>query len=65
VFYLLSSRYRATFFSDGDRWRFLSLFREYSQDCGLELLAYCLMTNHLHLVVVPEHENSLAVCSSR
>jgi putative transposase len=48
------------FFSDGDRRRFLSLLREYSQDCGLELLAYCLMTNHLHLVVVPEHENSLA-----
>jgi putative transposase len=48
------------FFSDDDRRRFLSLLREYSQDCGLELLAYCLMTNHLHLVVVPEHENSLA-----
>jgi putative transposase len=48
------------FFSDADRRRFLSLLREYSQDCGLELLAYCLMTNHLHLVVVPEHENSLA-----
>jgi putative transposase len=48
------------FFSDADRRRFLGLLREYSQDCGLELLAYCLMTNHLHLVVVPEHENSLA-----
>jgi len=48
------------FFSDADRRHLLRLLGDYSQDCGLELLAYCLMTNHLHLVAVPEHENSLA-----
>ncbi len=48
------------FYSDNDRRRFLSLLHAYAQDCGLELLAYCLMDNHLHLVVVPEHESSLA-----
>jgi len=48
------------FFSDADRRHLLGLLGEYSQDCGLEILAYCLMTNHLHLVAVPEHENSLA-----
>ena len=48
------------FFSDADRRHLLRLLGEYSQDCGLEILAYCLMTNHIHLVAVPGHENSLA-----
>ena len=31
----------------------------------MRLLAYCLMENHVHLVCVPEEEDSLAVCLRR
>lgn len=48
------------FFSDADKRHLLGLLGEYSRDCGLEILAYCLMTNHIHIVAVPERENSLA-----
>ncbi|MBC7924344.1 MAG: transposase [Bryobacteraceae bacterium] len=32
---------------------------------GLRILAYCLMDNHIHLVCVPEAEDSLAICLRR
>jgi len=54
------NRREDVFFSDGDRTYFLELLWHYSVQCGLEIVGYCLMTNHLHLVVVPEYENSLA-----
>jgi putative transposase len=54
------NRREDVFFSDADRTHFLGLLRHYSAECGLEILGYCLMTNHLHLVVVPEYESSLA-----
>jgi len=41
------------FFSDADRRKFLSLLAEQCPECGLEIQAYCLMTNHVHLVAVP------------
>ena len=49
------------FFADADRRRFLALLSDYSRRYGLELLAYCLMDNHIHLVAVPETEASLAL----
>jgi putative transposase len=49
------------FFSDGDRQRYLQLLLEYSTKHGLETLAYCLMTNHIHLVCVPAREESLSL----
>jgi putative transposase len=55
------NRRETVFFSDADRRRFLGLLSEYADRGGLELLAYCLMDNHLHLVAVPETEASLAV----
>lgn len=48
------------FFSDRDRGIYLQLLRESSLREGLSLSAYCLMTNHIHLVAIPERENSLA-----
>jgi putative transposase len=33
---------------------------EYSQDSSLDVLAYCLMGNHVHFVVVPKKETDLA-----
>src|SRR5258708_17467149 len=44
---------------------YLSLLREQVEDAGVRVLAYCLMTNHVHLVVVPERPDSLAVLFRR
>ena len=54
------NRREDVFFSDADRTHYLELLRQYAVACGLEILGYCLMTNHLHLVAVPEYENSPA-----
>lgn len=49
------------FFVDDDRRCYLDLVREASRRFGLEVLGYCLMTNHVHLLVVPQDEDSLAL----
>lgn len=48
------------FFCERDRAVYLQYLRESAQLEGLSLSAYCLMTNHVHLVVTPEREESLA-----
>ena len=48
------------FFHKSDRVRYLDLLRKYSDLHGLQIVAYCLMTNHVHLVAIPEKETSLA-----
>lgn len=53
------------FFSASDRALYLRLIRENLDYAGVRVLAYCLMTNHVHLVVVPEHEDSLALMFGR
>ena len=47
------------FFEKGDREAYLSLLHAYSRQRDVEIVAYCLMPNHIHLVVVPPNENSL------
>ncbi len=37
---------------------YLANLAEIKQDLGVRLLGYCLMTNHVHLIVVPEGEAS-------
>lgn len=49
-----------TFFDDEDYEIYLSLLREWCLSAGVEVWAYCLMPNHIHLVTVPECEDSLA-----
>jgi putative transposase len=56
---------RETFSSDPDRSTYLRLLRENLAHAQARLLGWCLMTNHVHLIVVPEHENSLAVLLRR
>jgi len=48
------------FFVDDDRRVFLALLAEASERFNLAVDGYCLMTNHVHLVVTPEREDSLA-----
>ena len=47
------NRRGTVFFTDEDRRGYLQLLREYSVRHAVEVLAYCLMSNHVHLVVVP------------
>jgi putative transposase len=49
------------FFSDQDRTRYLQLLHIQSQRHGLRILGWCLMTNHVHLVAIPQHDDSLAL----
>ena len=48
------------FLVDEDRLTYLQLLAEQSRLCGISLLGYCLMTNHVHLVAVPESADSMA-----
>lgn len=47
------------FFTDEDREAYLSWLKEYSEKHQVEILAYCLMTNHIHLIAVPEEDDGL------
>ncbi|HLX63027.1 MAG TPA: transposase [Planctomycetota bacterium] len=47
------------FFSDDDRHYYLSLYRHYARRFGIKTLAYCLMNNYVHWVVLPEGECAL------
>jgi putative transposase len=51
---------QVVFLADEDREVYLHLLRDRSRRYGLRILGYCLMTNHVHLVAVPDHSDSLA-----
>lgn len=51
---------QGVFFVDDDRRAYLDLLAAQSAQQGLRLLAYCLMGNHVHLVVIPRDEAALA-----
>ncbi len=53
------NRRESVFFTDDDRNVYLGWLREYSAKYAVDILAYCLMTNHIHLVAVPETEEGL------
>ncbi len=48
------------FFSDPDRRQYLAFLAEESAANHLELWAWCLMTNHVHLIATPRHETAAA-----
>jgi putative transposase len=54
------NRRAEVFFSDQDRHRYLILLDEYARKHALDIWAWCLMTNHVHFVVVPDRADSLA-----
>lgn len=53
------------FFTGADRSLYLRLVRENLEEAEARVLAYCLMTNHVHFVVVPAREDSLAILFGR
>jgi putative transposase len=53
------NRRGTVFFTDEDRTVYLQWLREYTDEHAIDVLAYCLMTNHVHLVVVPTTRHGL------
>ncbi len=48
-----------TFFRDEDYQAYIALMSEWCQKCSVEVWAYCLMPNHVHLIAAPESEDGL------
>lgn len=48
-----------TFFCDDDFQYYMEVMREWCDRHSVTIWAYCLMTNHVHLVAVPETEDGL------
>lgn len=55
------NRRQQVFFSDEDRRFYLKTLRERCNKYAVKILAYCLMSNHVHLVLVPSTWESLAM----
>ena len=53
------NRREQVFFTDDDRHAYLGWLKEYAEKHEVDILAYCLMTNHIHLVAVPRTEDGL------
>ncbi|MBF0250000.1 MAG: transposase [Alphaproteobacteria bacterium] len=54
------NRRQETFFCDDDYRVYKALMAEWCAKHGVEVWAYCLMPNHVHLILVPRDENGLA-----
>jgi putative transposase len=54
------NRRQKTFFSDADYRAYLKLLAESKDESRIDIWAYCLMPNHIHMVAVPETKDGLA-----
>ena len=54
------NRRQKTFFSEEDYRAYLSLLVDWCARCDVRVWAYCLMPNHVHLIVVPSRADGLA-----
>ncbi len=54
------NRSQRVFFGEADKAFYAKLLKGHGEKAGLSFLAYCLMDNHVHLIVVPKTEASLA-----
>ncbi|AUI68052.1 transposase [Beggiatoa leptomitoformis] len=53
------NRRENVFFAEENRQIYLEWLEEYCRRHEVEILAYCLMTNHIHLVAVPAQDDGL------
>jgi len=53
------------FLDDEDKAKYLSLLKEYCERLDVDVWAYCLMTNHVHILAVPASDASLSHCIGR
>ncbi|OEJ68696.1 transposase [Magnetovibrio blakemorei] len=54
------NRRQDTFFCDEDYEVYKALMAEWCAKCGVQVWAYCLMPNHVHMILVPKTATSLA-----
>ena len=54
------NRRQKTFFEDADYLAYLQFAREAFAEAGVEVWAYCLMPNHVHLIAAPSQPEALA-----
>lgn len=54
------NRRQKVFFHEDDYNQYLRLLNSYSQRFKVDILAYCLMPNHIHLIAVPHKDGNLA-----
>lgn len=47
---------KAVFISDSDRLSYLDTLREFREKLEINVYGYCLMTNHIHLIVNPGND---------
>jgi putative transposase len=53
------NRRQLVFFGDSDYARYLRLLRHWCAEAGTKVWAWCLMPNHVHLILVPADEDGL------
>ncbi len=53
------NRREDVFFHEEDRTVYLAWLRQYTKKHKVEVVAYCLMNNHVHLILIPETEDGL------
>ncbi len=53
------NRRQQTFFNDGDYQAYKDLVARHCAEAGVAVWAYCLMPNHVHLILVPETADGL------
>ena len=53
------NRCQKTFFCSEDYQHYIELMAEFCREAETEVLAYCLMPNHVHFVMVPGHKDGL------
>ena len=54
------NRREPIFFEDGDQDIYCDLLAEHTRKHGVAVWAYCLMPNHVHLILCPQNETGLA-----
>ncbi len=53
-------RRQQTFFDDSDYRAYIKLIKELKGVANVDILAYCLMPNHVHLIAIPKSKQGLA-----
>ena len=54
------NRRQDVFFKDEDYLYYLELLKRWCDEEQVEIWSYCLMTNHIHLIVTPEYSSNLS-----
>ena len=54
------NRRQDTFFKDEDYYYYLELLKQWCDEEQVEIWSYCLMTNHVHLILTPGQGSNLS-----